>query len=230
MTFMTEARKKQGCTKNNRNPCKQWFITFPQTKVDKHSFRDALQLINPMKYYKIAEETHKDGGLHLHAVVVLTQSMPKSTIIKKFKNIYPDDYKRIDVQSVRSIKHSLAYISKEDTQPLESAVPFKDSRNPYAALNSRMARHWGFPSVEEFQNYMKGERTYNSNLQSAFYEMCATLTKKIIKYPQLSECFEIKYLRFLERRIENNLLLGFQISKDDMTLFLHLYNSSVELL
>lgn len=230
MTIMAEAHKTQGRTTTNRNPCKQWFITFPQTKTDKHSFRDALQSINPLKYYKIAEETHRDGGLHLHAVVVLTQSMPKSAILRKLKIIYPDDYKRIDVQSTRSIKHALAYISKEDQNPLESAEPYSDPRNPLRAFHTRIARQWGFNSVEEFQSYQKQEMAYQSQLQSTFYEMCATLNRKVIQYPKLLESFEVKYLRFLERRIENDLSLGFQISKDDMTQFINLYNSSVELL
>ena len=103
-----------------RNPIKQWFYTFPQTTVTKTEFRDKLDEIHTMKYYKIVQETHENGGKHLHAVVVCKKPISKSKILKKIKLIYPNDYKRLDVQPVRSINDSLTYLSKEDTCPLGS--------------------------------------------------------------------------------------------------------------
>ena len=104
-------------TSNNRNPVKQWFLTFPQTPVTKHEFRDALLPLKP-EFYHIVQETHKDGGFHLHACVKLVGGYSKPYLLKHFKATFPDTYKRIDFKPVRSMKHALAYLSKEDTEPL----------------------------------------------------------------------------------------------------------------
>lgn len=120
----------------NRNPVKQLFITFPQSgSIDKHQFRDALLRFEP-DYYKICQETHKDGNPHLHAVVRFKNKYSRAFVIKYFKEKYPDSYKRIDVKPVRSIRNALAYISKEDTNPLESAE-YKDNRDPQKAAAAR---------------------------------------------------------------------------------------------
>lgn len=111
----------------NRNPVKQLFITFPKSNIDKHTFRDALLRFEP-EYYKVVEEKHKDGTPHLHAVIKFKNKYSKSFIIKYFKEKYPNDYKRIDVQIVRSIQKSLEYLSKEDTSPLETAGGYQESR------------------------------------------------------------------------------------------------------
>lgn len=230
---MTEAHIPQGCTKRtNRNPCKQWFITFPQTQVDKHTFRDVLahQLCH-LKYYKIAQETHQDGGLHLHAAVVLTQSMSKSQILKKLKIIYPNDYKRIDVQSVRSIKHSLAYLSKEDQQPLESAEPYQDPRNPYNSINLKMSRQWGFNSVEAFKTHMQEYNIHRRAQESRFLEMVLRVEQVIQKYPsQLINDPDIRHLIFYKNMMMKRYNYDTSITKDDMTKFTELFNSTVELL
>lgn len=105
----------------NRNPVKQLFITFPKSIVDKCEFRDGLLRFEP-DYYKVCEEKHKDGTPHLHAVVRFKNKYSKAYVLKYFKELYPDDYKRIDVQAVRSIKKSLEYLSKEDPNPLESGT------------------------------------------------------------------------------------------------------------
>ena len=138
-----------------RNPIKQWFYTFPQTTVTKTEFRDKLNEIHTMKYYKIVQESHENGGKHLHGVVVLKTPITKTKILKKIKELYPNDNKRIDVQPVRSINDSLAYLSKEDTAPLESAEGYTDPRNPRNNMFVNMARNWGFPDVKTFKQHMQ---------------------------------------------------------------------------
>jgi hypothetical protein len=152
----------------NRNPIKQWFYTFPQTNLSKIDFRNSLIEVHSMKYFKIVQETHSDGNTHLHAVVQTTKPLPKSAILKKLKIIYPNDYKRIDVQPVRSIPQTLNYLSKEDKHPLESIQPFKDARNPHAAFNLRMVKKWGFPSVETFTAHMKEEKEKQCKLEKEY--------------------------------------------------------------
>lgn len=215
----------------NRNKCKQWFYTYPQTTEGKHEFRDKLQQIHSLKYYKVAEETHKDGGKHLHAVVLINTPISKSNIIKKLKIIYPDDYKRIDVQSVRSIKHSLAYISKEDSNPLESSEAYSDPRNPLRAFHTRIARQWGFTSVEQFRTYMNKEYAHRQAQETKFLDMVCRVEQVIRKYPkQLSDDSDIRHLLFYKNKMMDQYNYDNTISKDDMTFFTKLFNSTVELL
>lgn len=110
----------------NRNPVKQLFITFPKSNVTKNKFRDDLLRFEP-SYYKVVQETHEDGSPHLHAIVKFKNKYSKSFVLKHFKEKYPDDYKRIDIKPVRSIKNAINYLSKEDPEPLESGE-FKDGR------------------------------------------------------------------------------------------------------
>lgn len=110
----------------NRNPMKQFFFTFPKSNIDKVQFRDLLLRFDP-SYYKVVEEKHKDGTPHLHAVIKFKNKFSKSFVLKYFKEKLPDDYKRIDVAPVRSIKNALNYLSKEDPNPLESGA-FVDGR------------------------------------------------------------------------------------------------------
>lgn len=218
---------------SNRNPCKQWFITFPQTTIDKHAFRDVLahQLCTGLKYYKICQETHSDGGLHLHAAIVLIKPMSKSKILKKLKEIYPNDNKRIDVQSVRSIKHALAYLSKEDKEPLESAESYEDPRNPYNSINLKMSRQWGFNSVEAFQAHMQEYNIHRRAQESRFLEMVRRVEQVMQKYPsQLINDSDIRHLVFYKNMMMKRYNYDTSITKDDMTKFTELFNSTVELL
>lgn len=160
-----------------RNPCKQWFMTFPKSPINKIEFRDTLLRFEPT-FYKIVEEKHKDGTPHLHAVVVFKGGYSKAFILKYFKEKYSDSYKRIHVETVRSIKHALGYLSKEDIEPLETG-PYVDNRNPQrAALHKirkkametadQIARVLGYRdhahSVEE------GERSEREEQQKIYEE------------------------------------------------------------
>lgn len=147
----------------NRNPVKQLFITFPHSVCDKNTFRDNLLRFEP-EYYKIAEEKHKTGEPHLHAVIKFKNKYSKSIVLKHFKQLYPDDYKRIDIQAVRSIKKSIEYLSKEDPTPLESGE-FKDSRGyskekliKYHILQFRLLLP-GCISKEEEEQILKNIKT-----------------------------------------------------------------------
>lgn len=133
---------------SNRNPVKQFFITYPQSgTVTKYEFRDALLRFEP-DYYTISEERHKDGNPHLHAVIRTKNKFSKAFIIKYLKEKYPDSYKRIDIQPVRSIKHSLQYLSKEDKSPLTSGE-YKDNRDPIKNNLNKLAIDFGCTNMEE---------------------------------------------------------------------------------
>lgn len=214
----------------NRNPIKQWFYTFPQTTVTKTEFRDKLDEIHTLKYYKIVQETHENGGKHLHAVVVCKKPISKSKILKKIKEIYPNDNKRIDVQPVRSINDALAYLSKEDTCPLESALKYHDPRDPRNNMYLNMARKWGFPNVKSFKDHMEQYKRNKQLEDDKMLERIAELERKLIKYPKIVLEPEIQYLLHLRDKYLLASSHGMSISKEDRTKFHQLYDFKVELL
>lgn len=98
----------------NRNKIKQYFLTYPQSGDEtKQSFANTLQLLPTLIYYRVSKELHKDGNPHLHAVIKLDPGITKSNILKFFQEKYPESYKRIDVESTRSMSHALEYIVKD---------------------------------------------------------------------------------------------------------------------
>lgn len=101
---------------NNRNPIKNMFITFPKSTMDKKEFSKLLIPKHP-SYMKCVEEKHKDGSPHLHLIVQYVSKYSKAHIIKYLKEHLPNDWKRIKVESLRSIKHCEVYLNKEDKKP-----------------------------------------------------------------------------------------------------------------
>lgn len=189
---------------SNRNPVKQLFITFPKSNVDKQTFRDALLRFEP-SYYKVCEEKHKDGTPHLHAVVKFKNKYSKAYVLKHFKELYPDDYKRIDVKPVRSIKNSIAYLSKEDPEPLESGE-FVDGRNPQDNLLLGYCRFFGFSSLDEFKEHCDQERTEFERIE-----------KDILKFYKDAgdHNYEIPYLQ--NKLLDQILKRQYLCKKDDIT-------------
>lgn len=104
-------------TKTNRNPIKQWSITFPQCgEVTKEAF---LASLPPCEDSFCAREEHKEGGFHLHAGVKLKKGLTKIKLIEWLKAKYPDDWKRIHVTATRSLKQWKDYCKKEDPKVVE---------------------------------------------------------------------------------------------------------------
>ncbi len=217
-------------TKNNRNKIKQWFITYPQwLKESKIDIRDKLISSYSIDYYKICKETHEDGNPHFHAVIRLREPMSKSQIIKRFKEIYTNDYKRIDVKPVRSIKHSLQYLSKEDTTPLESAGGFVSKRNPRTSILTSFVRQLGYDSLSAFTEQYGVESMLRKQLETDMLKYNAKfellLSKQELSWSELSMIPEINRFYLIRRKISNIYL---SISIDDMTFFIKFYKSKVE--
>ena len=105
---------------NNRHPLQKFFVTFPKSGlITKHEF---LAICKEMKlaYYIACQETHEDGTPHIHVLLWLKSKKTKSRLLKFFKDKFPNDNKRIHVQSVRNFKATIEYCKKEDDQYLES--------------------------------------------------------------------------------------------------------------
>lgn len=194
----------------NRNPVKQLFLTFPHSTVDKCTFRDQLLRFEP-DYYSVCEEKHKDGTPHLHAVVRFKNKYSKAYVVKYFKELYPEDYKRIDVKPVRSIKNSIAYLSKEDTSPLTSGE-FKDARQPQNNHLSAFARELGFNSVDILVEYHRQETARRNHYKDL-------VNKKQLSFLQYQNSFPFRVNQILDQ-----LFRDYPIAKDDIT-FLNNYFS-----
>lgn len=214
---------------NNRNKIKQWFITYPQwLKQGKIEIRDQLISAYSIDYYKVCKETHEDGNPHFHAVIRLKNPMSKSQIIKRFKDSYPNDYKRIDVKPVRSIKHSLQYLSKEDTSPLESAGGFVSKRNPRTSILTTFVRQLGYNSLADFTEQYGVESMLRNTLETdmltynAQFELL--LSKQELSWSNLSMIPEINRFYEIRRKISN---INISISIDDMTFFIKFYKEKV---
>lgn len=100
---------------DNRNKCKQYFITFPQSgKVTKKEFVDSLP---PVEAGFAVTEEHEDGGMHIHALVKLRNGITKANLLKYIIKKWPDDYKRIDIQITKNLNKAQVYLQKEDPDP-----------------------------------------------------------------------------------------------------------------
>lgn len=202
----------------NRNPVKQLFITFPKSNIDKHSFRDVLLRFEP-DYYMIVQETHEDGSPHLHAIVRFKNKFSKPFVVKYFKDTFPNDYKRIDVKPVRSIKQSIKYLSKEDKDPLVSGE-FISNRDPQSNWLDKFARELGYNSRTHLVEQSKIEEDFLEELRTLIHPMWLEWMNQLSFN---SECnYKIK-------KLHNDLFSKNIISKDDMTFLIKIYNLRLNL-
>lgn len=199
----------------NRNPVKQVFITLPHSHIDKHTLRDFLLQFNP-EFYKVSEEHHKDGTPHLHAVVKFKNKYSCTHIVKKFKDEYPNEYKRFDVKPVRSIKHSIRYISKEDPDPLTNG-PFVESRNPNRNNLESVAHSFGHSSYADMLLDIREARQKLEDMVQLIWKR--ENSRPFTGYLENFMPFEIQRIRKKVLQFDENIY----ISKDDMTKIFNFY-------
>lgn len=105
----------------NRNPVKQWSITFPQSgEVTRKEFVDTFP---PFDEVYCCQEKHEDGGNHLHLGIRLLKPLSKAKVLKWIKVKWPDDWKRIHIVSTRNIQQWKDYCMKEDPDVYFHSVP-----------------------------------------------------------------------------------------------------------
>lgn len=127
----------------SRNPVKKLFITFPQSgTVSAADFLKTLQHF-PLSFYRVCTETHKDGQPHLHAAIEFKGKYSKAFVLKYMKTVYPEDWKRIHMEPVRSMPHALHYFEKEGLALL--------GMGPY--VNVAKARKMYLRALNNFFNY-----------------------------------------------------------------------------
>lgn len=109
----------------HRNGLSKVFVTFPKSNETKYQFTDKFKDEFRVSEFITAEEKHQDGTPHLHSVIVFEQKYTKAQILNYFKEKYPNDYKRIDIQAVKSYKDAIKYVKKEDNNPYQQLLKKK---------------------------------------------------------------------------------------------------------
>jgi len=97
---------------------KFFFLTYPQCEADKQQLLDFLLTIAPVKYVCIGQETHEDGGRHLHALVEFAKKFDCRNQTRFDFSVGETSY-HPNIQSARDPHHVRNYCRKEDTEPLE---------------------------------------------------------------------------------------------------------------
>lgn len=89
-----------------------FFLTYPQCSLEREKLRDFLLGVEPGCKYYIARELHGDGNAHLHAYVHFGRR-------RRFSDARAFDVDGFhpNIQTPRSRKSVIAYISKSDVSP-----------------------------------------------------------------------------------------------------------------
>lgn len=97
---------------NNRNPIKQWEITFPQSgDTQRELFYSAFP---PCDYAITCKEEHEDGSPHLHLGIKLLKGLSHAKMLKWVKGKFPEDWKRIHFSPIKNWENFNNYCMKED--------------------------------------------------------------------------------------------------------------------
>ena len=89
------------------------FLTYPQCPLSKEEALQLLQQKHPVEEYCIAQETHEDGGKHLHILLKFSRKVNyKEEDCLDLQTYHPN------IQRPRSEKHVHKYCHKEDKEPL----------------------------------------------------------------------------------------------------------------
>lgn len=100
-------------------PIKNWFITFPQSRdVGLQTFLDIF-MVYPIQYASLVKESHKDGNPHIHMILQFKGSRCFSAMMGRIQKELPNDWKRIQLATLRSKKDADIYIDKDAKEKLE---------------------------------------------------------------------------------------------------------------
>ncbi len=173
---------------SNRNPVKQFFITFPNSSgvVSRDTFLGHIWEERALCSYVVVEETHENGRPHLHANVKLKYAITKTKLLKKLEKDFPNDYRRIDVRITRETpKQALdGYLGKEINREDCFYKPDMDGKLGFYEWAWKKSQRLGAPNIHKII------QDHYNNLDS--------------NYPEVSECARdsIKYWKNVWRREE----------------------------
>lgn len=99
----------------NRNPIKQWEVTFPKSTLSKSDF---VAQFPPSSYSICCQEEHNDGTPHLHMGIKLLKGLSHSKVINYLTAKFPNDWKRIHISPIQDWENFNNYCKKEDPYPI----------------------------------------------------------------------------------------------------------------
>lgn len=113
---MAESKKD---TRSNK-PIKSWFITFPQS--GDYTLQNLVETFSvyEVQYSKVVKEFHQDGNPHLHLVIQFKTPHTKNALLGQIKKKFPNDWKRIHIQSLGSKHMADVYLGKDPAEVLET--------------------------------------------------------------------------------------------------------------
>lgn len=170
----------------NRHPIQKFFVTFPKSgEITKTVFLKICKELH-LTYYIVCKETHEDGSPHLHALLWFKSKKTKSRLLKFFKEKFPNDNKRIHVESVRNFKATIEYCKKEDSQYIE--LPGGPPKRPYkypAWMVSACKQHFKQHPADMASEY----RAETIRLENRKREIDKILPKILLDFPNsASQC------------------------------------------
>lgn len=189
----------------NRNPIKHYFVTFPQSgQITRNQFFDVLNF-KPLDYYLVALESHADGNPHMHAVLAYKKGVTRAQFLKQLKLQYPEDYKRIKIESWRTLKTD--YLRKEDETPLEGGkLPGKTLK--YNKRDITFAQEQGYESVDEMVAAYRSEKSQRLEMYTEFMRLYIDVVRQ--------NYFYIPHKIFRLQKSFDDFFLQNIISEDDI--------------
>lgn len=99
------------------------FLTYPQSDLSIQEVYEFLNSIKPILWARICREQHEDGGYHIHAVAKWTKRhQSKEPRFLDIRGFHPN------IQSIRSVKHAIDYVSKDGEFTDYGTVPVSAKR------------------------------------------------------------------------------------------------------
>lgn len=107
--------------KKFRANAKGWFLTYPQSLIDKAALLRHLQALhpdNPIKWCRIARELHESGEPHVHVALEFSNKIN----VKAPTHFDLPNGRHGNYATLKSPVDAVEYLAKEDTDPLDFGV------------------------------------------------------------------------------------------------------------
>jgi len=160
-----------GSGKKFRIQAKRFFLTYSKCSLSRETLKDLLLglFAGPqIVAYMVAQEHHLDGELHLHAFLELTTRF--ETRDPRFFDLWdptiPDKVYHPKVEACRSRISTIAYLTKEDQEPLSSGISDDDLMKAEAWRCSR-SKNSQTPTMTEYHRAMTTMESPDGSLADA---------------------------------------------------------------
>jgi len=110
------------------------FLTYPQSGLTWQQIADHLKSLADILWARICQESHADGNPHQHVVCKWTKRVQSRN-----PRVFDINGQHPNVQPIRSIKHAVAYVSKDGEFHDIGEVPCGDSNIDWMAAAATMS-------------------------------------------------------------------------------------------